>query len=123
MSTFGEVTKAPLGSIVFGRSGDKGANCNVGFFVQRTDEWNWLRSYLTIERVKSLLGPIEYAGNPIDRFEMPNIKTVHFLLHNHLDRGFNSSSSVDVLGKNTCEYIRSKTVDIPKRFLERRPLE
>ncbi|KAJ5647178.1 DUF1446 domain protein [Penicillium lividum] len=123
LSSFGEVTQAPLGSIVFGRSGDKGANCNVGLFVRHADEWDWLRSYLTTERIKSLLGPIEYTGDPIDRFEMPNIKTVHFLLHNHLDRGFNSSSSVDVLGKNTCEYLRSKTADIPKRFLERRPLE
>lgn len=61
-------------------------------------------------------------GCQIDRFEMPRIKTVHFLLHDHLDRGYNSSSSVDVLGKNTCEYIRSKTVDIPKLFLERSSL-
>lgn len=111
--------KAPLGSFVYGRAGDKGANCNVGFYVKHQDEWDWLRAFLTTDKVKELLGPIEYSGNPIDRFEIPGVRVVHFLLHDHLDRGYNSSSSCDVLGKNTCEFLRSNTVDVPKVFLQR----
>lgn len=71
--------------LTFYQSGDKASDCNVGFFVRNDDEWDWLRSFMTIDRVKELLGPQEYLGNPIDRFELPGIKSVHFLLHDHLE--------------------------------------
>ncbi|KAH8670337.1 hypothetical protein BGZ60DRAFT_407220 [Tricladium varicosporioides] len=119
LSSFGETVLAPLGYIVLGRSGDKAANCNIGFFVRRDDEYDWLRSFLTISKMKELLGPIDYTGNAIDRFEIPKIRVVHFLLHNHLDRGYNACSKLDTLGKNDCEYIRAKLVEIPKKFLDR----
>jgi hypothetical protein len=71
--------------LIFQQSGDKASDCNVGFYVRHDDEWDWLRSFLTIDRIKQLLGPQEYTGNPIDRFEMPGIRSVHFLLHDHLE--------------------------------------
>ncbi|KAF2794142.1 DUF1446-domain-containing protein [Melanomma pulvis-pyrius CBS 109.77] len=119
LSTFGETVRAPLGYIVAGRSGDKASDCNCGFFVRNDDEWDWLRSFMTIERVKQLLGPEEYKGKPIDRFELPGINAVHFLLHDHLDRGYNACSNYDTLGKNAIEFMRAKTVDLPKKFLDR----
>ncbi|KAF2246542.1 DUF1446-domain-containing protein [Trematosphaeria pertusa] len=119
LSSFGETVRAPLGYIVAGRSGDKASDCNCGFFVRHDDEWDWLRSFMTIERVKQLLGPEEYKGKPIDRFELPGIRAVHFLLHDHLDRGYNACSNYDTLGKNAMEYMRAKTVDLPKKFLDR----
>lgn len=73
---------------------------NCGFFVRHDDEWDWLRSFLTIERIKLLLGAEEYKGKPIDRFELPGIRAVHFLLHDHLDRGYNACSNYDTLGKS-----------------------
>ncbi|KAF2803047.1 DUF1446-domain-containing protein [Mytilinidion resinicola] len=119
LDSFGETVRAPLGYIVAGRSGDKASDCNVGFFVRHDDEWDWLRSFLTIDRIKELLGPQEYKGKPIDRFELPNINAVHFLLHDHLDRGYNACSTYDTLGKNAGEYMRAKTIDMPKKFLDR----
>jgi hypothetical protein len=119
LDSFGETVRAPMGYIVAGRSGDKASDCNVGFFVRHADEWDWLRSFLTIDRIKALLGPQEYKGKPIDRFELANIWTVHFLLHDHLDRGYNACSNYDTLGKNACEYLRAKTIDMPKKFLDR----
>lgn len=103
LSTFGETVRAPLGYIVAGRSGDKVSDCNCGFFVRHDDEWDWLHSFLTIDRIKQLLGPEEYevkGSKPIDRFEMPNLRAVHFLLHDHLDRGYNACSTYDTLGKS-----------------------
>jgi hypothetical protein len=44
---------------------------------------------------------------------------VHFLLHDHLDRSYNATSTYDGLGKNLCEYLRAKYVDIPNAFLRR----
>ncbi|KIW00531.1 uncharacterized protein PV09_07889 [Verruconis gallopava] len=119
LETFGETVRAPLGYIVAGRSGDKASDCNVGFFVRHADEWDWLRSFMTIDRIKQLLGPQEYLGNPIDRFEMPGILSVHFLLHDHLEGGYSTISKFDTLGKNAVEYLRAKTVDLPKKFLDR----
>lgn len=119
LDSFGETVQAPLGHLVLGRSGDKAANCNIGFFVRRDDEYEWLRSFLTVEKIKQLLGPIDYTGNAIDRFEIPNIRVVHFLLHDHLDRGYNACAKLDTLGKNDCEYLRAKLVPIPKKFLDR----
>lgn len=119
LSSFGETVHVPLGYIVLGRSGDKASDCNVGLFVRHDDEWDWLRSFLTTKKIQELLGPAEYTGKPIDRFEMANIRAVHFLLHDHLDRGYNACSNYDTLGKNACEYIRAKTVDIPKKFVDR----
>ena len=119
LASFGETVSAPLGYIVLGRGGDKASDCNNGFFVRYDDEWDWLRSFLTIDKIIELLGPEEYKGKPIDRFEMPHIKAVHFLLHDHLDRGYNACSTYDTLGKNCMEYLRAKTVDIPKKFLDR----
>ena len=119
LSFFGPTVRLPLGSIVLGRSGDKCSDCNVGFFVRNDDEWEWLRSFMTIEKVKELLGPEEYKDKPIDRFEMRNIRAVHFLLHDHLDRGYDACSTYDTLGKNCCEYLRAKSVDLPIQFVKR----
>ncbi|KAF2004277.1 DUF1446-domain-containing protein [Amniculicola lignicola CBS 123094] len=120
LDSFGPTVRVPLGSIVLGRSGDKCSDCNVGFFVRSDDEWDWLRSFLTVDKIKELLGPEEYKqGEAIDRFEMPNIRAVHFLLHDHLDRGYDACSTYDTLGKNCCEYLRAKTVDLPKKFVDR----
>ncbi|CAN9245752.1 unnamed protein product [Alternaria alternata] len=119
LAHFGPTVCLPLGSIVLGRSGDKCSDANVGFFVRHDDEWEWLRSFLTIDKIKELLGPEEYKGKKIDRFEMKNIRAVHFLLHDHLDRGYDACSTYDTLGKNVCEYLRARSVDLPVRFVER----
>ncbi|OAG35214.1 hypothetical protein AYO21_10612 [Fonsecaea monophora] len=118
LDTFGATENCPLGYRVLGRSGDKSSDANVGLFVRHDDEWEWLRSFLTIDKVKELLGE-DYVGKPIDRFEIPALRAVHFLLRDHLDRGYNSSSGFDTLGKNVVEYLRAKYVDIPVTFLQR----
>ena len=115
---FGETVRGPLGWIVHARSGDKGSNANVGFWVRFRDEWDWLRGLLSTEKMKTLLQE-EYKGKKIDRFELPNMLAVHFLLHDHLDRGVSCSSSYDFLGKNVAEYLRAKHVDLPVKFLNR----
>ncbi|EHK97419.1 hypothetical protein M7I_6836 [Glarea lozoyensis 74030] len=118
LSSFGPTTRCPLGFRVLGRSGDKASDANLGFFVREDDEWNWLRSLLTVDKIIQLLGP-EYNGKLVERFEIPGIKAVHFLLHDHLDRSYNATSTYDGLGKNLCEYLRAKYVEIPNSFLRR----
>lgn len=47
---------APVVDIALGRSGDKGANVNIGLFVQTNEEWNWPRSLLTRPKLKEMMG-------------------------------------------------------------------
>lgn len=61
---FGETVRGPLGWLVHARSGDKGSNANVGFWVRYRDEYDWLRWLLSTEKIKELLGK-EYRGKKI----------------------------------------------------------
>lgn len=111
LSTFGETVEAPLGYIVHARAGDKGSDCNVGFFVRHEDEYDWLRSFFTTEKLAELMGE-DFHGQKIDRMEFPKLWAVHFLLvsflliliwnvsddffqHDHLDRGVNANGKQD----------------------------
>ena len=49
----GETVRGPLGWLVHARSGDKGSNANVGFWVRHADEYDWLRSVLSTENLKT----------------------------------------------------------------------
>jgi hypothetical protein len=61
---FGETVRGPLGWLVHARSGDKGSNANVGFWVRHRDEYGWLRWLLSTEKLKELLAK-EYGGKRI----------------------------------------------------------
>ena len=118
VGSYGPTSNVPLGYVALGRSGDKASDADVGFFVRYDDEWDWLKTLLSTETFIKLLGK-EYTGNRIDRCEFAGLKAVHFLLKDHLDRGSVSSSSMDPFGKNLCEFIRARYVDIPNKFLDR----
>ncbi|KAF2114291.1 hypothetical protein BDV96DRAFT_613486 [Lophiotrema nucula] len=87
LTSFGQTVKAPLGAIVHARSGDKGSDCNVGFWVRYADEYSWLRSLLSSAFLKEYLLGDEYRGGRVERWEFEGLRAVHFLLKNHLDRG------------------------------------
>lgn len=78
--SLGPTDFAPLGSIVHARSGDKADNTNVGFFVRHDDEYPWLRTVLTVAKLKQLLGDDWHKGDTsrrVERVEFPNIRAVH----------------------------------------------
>jgi hypothetical protein len=118
LSSFGPTIRSPLGTVVHARSGDKGSDCNVGFWVRYADEYTWLLNLLSVDTMKDLLAD-EYKGGRIERCEFEGLKAVHFLLKDHLDRGVSCTTSVDFLGKNCAEYLRSRWVDVPLKFLGR----
>lgn len=118
MGSFGATVRAPLGTIVHARSGDKGSDCNVGFWVRHADEYSWLQSLLSVNFMKQLLAD-EYRGKRIERCEFPGLKAIHFLLKDHLDRGVSCTTSVDFLGKNCAEFLRARVVGVPMKFMAR----
>ncbi|KAF2177074.1 DUF1446-domain-containing protein [Zopfia rhizophila CBS 207.26] len=122
LDSFGQTKNAPLGSIVHARSGDKANNSNVGFFVRHDDEYPWLQSFMTVDRLIALFGDdwkADECESRVERSEFPRVLAVHFRILDFLDGGIASSSRIDGLGKGIGEYLRSKEVDIPTKFLER----
>ncbi|CAK9780224.1 DUF1446-domain-containing protein [Cutaneotrichosporon oleaginosum] len=115
---YGETTRGPLGWIVHARSGDKGGNANVGFFVRNADEYAWLKALLSKAEVQRLMGK-EYDGNRIERVELPGMLAVHFVLHDYLGKGVSSTARMDSLAKSVAEFLRARYVDLPNKFLER----
>lgn len=119
LSSFGPTVTRPLGDIALARSGDKGANVNLGIFVQQPGEqWDWLRSYLTHEKMQELMGDDWRDEYFIERVEFPGICAVHFVVYGALERGASSSPLLDVLGKGFADFIRARHVEIPTKFLE-----
>lgn len=66
-----------LGRIVYTRSGDKGGNINIGFFVHADDEVDWLRSSLTWGKMIELIADDWRAEYNLERVESKNIRAVH----------------------------------------------
>ncbi|KAJ4265317.1 hypothetical protein NW762_004602 [Fusarium torreyae] len=106
-----------LGDIVLGRSGDKGSNLNFGLFVVNPAHWKWLQSYMTIARVRKLLGKDWRDTFFIERVEFPHIHAVHFVVYGILGRGVSSSSRLDGFGKGFADYFRDKVVEFPVSLL------
>ncbi|ETS85088.1 hypothetical protein PFICI_03113 [Pestalotiopsis fici W106-1] len=113
VSIEGPFRKMRLGDIALGRSGDKGGNLNFGLFVHTHNEWDWLRSYMTISKVQELLGDDWRSDYSIERVEFPNIFTVHFVVYGILGRGVSSSKRLDGFGKGFIDYFRDKVVEVP----------
>lgn len=108
LATFGETREVRMGDVVYARSGDKGGNGNVGFFVHEEDEYEWLRSALTKAKVVELLGDDWKEDFHLERVEMPRIFAVHFVIYGILGSGVSSSTRVDCFGKGVADYLRSR---------------
>jgi hypothetical protein len=108
-------TRAPLGRVCGARSGDKGGNANVGIWARDTAGYRWLAGYLTADRLRELLP--EAAGLPVQRYELPNLNAVNFVITGLLGEGVASSTRPDPQAKGLGEYLRSRYVDIPAELL------
>lgn len=107
-----------LGDLVFGRSGDKGSNANVGLWVRDPKAYPWLKSFLTIPRMIELLADDWQPSYRVERFEAPHLWAVHFVIFGILGEGVCSSSIIDGLAKSFSEFVRARVVDMPIGLLE-----
>ena len=111
----GPTTSGPLGRIVGTRSGDKGGDANLGVFARSDAAWVWLDSFLTTERLIELLP--EAGRDPIDRYRLPNIRSLNFVIHGLLEEGVAASTRQDAQAKSLGEWLRARVVDIPDSLL------
>ncbi|MCG8592024.1 MAG: DUF1446 domain-containing protein [Proteobacteria bacterium] len=111
----GPTTRAPLGAIYGARSGDKGGNANVGIFARTNDAWAWLDDFLTTEKLKELLP--EAAALRVDRYPLPAIRSLNFVVHGLLQEGVAASTRQDPQAKGLGEWLRARLVDLPESLL------
>ena len=107
--------RLPLGTLVGARSGDKGGNANVGLWTRTAAGWEWLDSFLTTERFRTLLP--EADGLDIRRYRFPNLSALNFVVVGLLGEGVAASTRPDPQAKGLGEYLRSRLVDIPIELL------
>jgi hypothetical protein len=107
----GPTRRVPLGRIAGARSGDKGGNANIGVWGHTDEAYVWLADELTVDRLRELL--VETSELEIERFELPNIRSLNFVVHGLLGEGVASSTRVDAQAKSLGEYLRAKVVDVP----------
>ncbi len=107
---------APLGRICAARSGDKGGNANIGIWTRDPAAYPWLRDYLTVDRLRTLLP--ECAPLDVRRFELPNVSALNFVITGLLGEGVASSTRPDPQAKGLGEYLRSRSAEIPAALLE-----
>jgi hypothetical protein len=83
----------------------------------RTDDaYAWLDELLTVERFKQLLA--ETRDLVVDRYPLPNLRAVNFVVRGILGEGVASSTRLDPQAKGLGEYLRAKVVDVPVALLE-----
>jgi hypothetical protein len=111
----GPTEHIPLGRLCGARSGDKGGAANVGLWAVSPRAYDWLRGYLTTDRLRGLL--TEAAHLPIDRYELPNLLAVNFVIHGLLAPGVSGTTRPDAQAKGLGEYLRSRLVPVPAALL------
>jgi hypothetical protein len=104
-----------LGSVVGARSGDKGGDANLGLWARTDPGYAWLRGWLTVDRLRELLP--EAADLPVERYELPNLRAVNFVLRGLLGPGVAGSTRFDPQAKALGELLRSRIVDLPAETL------
>jgi hypothetical protein len=105
----------PLGTIAGARSGDKGGNANVGVWVRTAAEFAWLDGYLTSERLVELLPSL--AGFRIERYRLPNLRALNFVVLGLLGLGVAASTRLDPQAKALGEEVRAALAEIPESLL------
>jgi hypothetical protein len=102
--------KAPLSRFAHTRSGDKGDTVNIGVIAWREEDYPVLLRELTAERVKAFFG--EMVKGKVERFELPNLGALNFLLHESLGGGGTVTLRVDAQGKTYGAALLRMEIDV-----------
>ena len=104
--------KVRLVDIAHARSGDKGDTANVGVIALKPEWYPLIRDQLTLDRVrKHFTGVI--TGD-VQRYELPNLNALNFLLHGALGGGGTLSLKTDAQGKVFSTAMLRMVLDVPE---------
>ncbi|MDH3270649.1 MAG: hypothetical protein OEN56_04910 [Gemmatimonadota bacterium] len=108
--------KIPLVHLAHARSGDKGDTANVGVIAYDEAHYGLLRDALTPAAVKAHFGPM--VKGEVERFELPNLYALNFLLHGALGGGGTMSLMNDAQGKVFSTALLRMRVEVPDDVAE-----
>jgi hypothetical protein len=111
----GKRRRAPLSSVAHGRSGDKGDTCNIGIVARHPAIYPWLCETLSAEFVRQRFAGI--AHGRVERFEVPHLGALNFLLHEALGGGGTLSLRIDAQGKTLSHALLACELDIDEELL------
>jgi hypothetical protein len=103
--------KVRLVDIAHARSGDKGDTANVGVIALRPEWYPLIADQLTLERVRDHFKGV--ITGDVERFELPNLNALNFLLHGALDGGGTLSLKTDAQGKVFSTAMLRMVFDVP----------
>lgn len=103
--------KIELTKIAHARSGDKGDTANVGVIALKDEYYPLLVREVTAEKVKKHFG--EMVKGAVERFELPNLNALNFLLHESLGGGGTLSLMTDAQGKTFSTALLRMNIEIP----------
>ena len=109
------MARKKLMEIAIARSGDKGADSNVGVMARTPEIYEFLRKELTTERVKAHFGQI--CLGKVDRYELPNLRAINFILHDSLGGGGTETQKTDAQGKVHGLAMLHMELDVPDALL------
>lgn len=104
--------KVSLLKLAHARSGDKGDTANVGLIALKDEFYPLLVSEVTAAKVKEHFGDI--VKGEVERFELPNLGALNFLLHESLGGGGTLSLMTDAQGKTFSTALLRMWIDIPE---------
>jgi hypothetical protein len=102
--------KVQLTKLAHARSGDKGDTANVGLIALRDEYYPILVREVTTERVKEHFKGI--CKGKVERFELPNLGALNFLLHDSLGGGGTLSLMTDAQGKTFSTALLRMEIEI-----------
>ena len=103
--------KVNLVDIAHARSGDKGDTANVGVIALRPEWYPLIAEQLSVERVRNHF--VGVITGSVERYELPNLSALNFLLHGALDGGGTLSLKTDAQGKVFSTAMLRMVLDIP----------
>ena len=105
-----------LREICHSRAGDKGDTSNVSLIVYDIANYELIRREVTVERVRAYFRSI--AHGRVERYELPRIGAMNFVLHEALDGGVTRSLRIDGHGKSLSSYLLSMEIDAPSEAIQ-----
>jgi hypothetical protein len=103
--------KIELTKIAHARSGDKGDTANVGVIALKDEFYPLIVREVTEERVKEHFGAM--VKGEVERFELPNLHALNFLLHESLGGGGTLSLMTDAQGKTMSTALLRMKIEVP----------
>ncbi|HVS02054.1 MAG TPA: hypothetical protein VMT16_04725 [Thermoanaerobaculia bacterium] len=107
--------RVPLFRIAHSRSGDKGDGSNVGLIADSSALYEVIRREVTAERVKAHFAAV--CRGPVERFEVPNLSALNFVLHDSLGGGGTLSLKTDAQGKTHGQGLLMLEIEVPDELL------